>query len=352
MFKKLLDANPYKDLNIGIRKIECVNHLFRNLCDKLSVISTITQKKGQRQKNYVKVRNEIKAKVVSIQRCIEDLIAKENAAKDCTTKMKVDNLRCKILNVPDHMFGDHTKCRELGFVCVDNDETLKDTNWVPFLHSFGFHSKIEEIFRSFSGNAKYENEDIEKARDSEISQTIEDVVAGKIDTICKTKNERKKGNLKSSRKRKQICAQNERVKAAPKKKRRLLRSSTESSTRSTSDASSVQSDSLCNEQYFEISDMEIDLTVDMTDDEIHDTMTLSNYVQDSDCELVGETNDPSAWTDKEINDYRKFFDRDPIDINEFLNQIMESSWWLNDDVLDAFRLVAKAHTKCDYIKIP
>jgi len=41
VYKKILDARPYK--NITVEKVECRNHLLRNVCNKLRKLTTKKQ---------------------------------------------------------------------------------------------------------------------------------------------------------------------------------------------------------------------------------------------------------------------------------------------------------------------
>ncbi|KYN12183.1 hypothetical protein ALC57_15649 [Trachymyrmex cornetzi] len=45
VFKSIIDNRPYQEQMITVSKIECTNHLLRNLCKKLKVISETTEPK-------------------------------------------------------------------------------------------------------------------------------------------------------------------------------------------------------------------------------------------------------------------------------------------------------------------
>ena len=56
-YKNLLLTNPYAHLHIIPHKIECTNHLLRNLCKKNMSVANMTQKGGKRVKGFVDLRN-------------------------------------------------------------------------------------------------------------------------------------------------------------------------------------------------------------------------------------------------------------------------------------------------------
>jgi len=47
--------NPYRKQMVMIKKIECTNHLLRNLCKKLQTIAATTQPKTQKIRGFMKL---------------------------------------------------------------------------------------------------------------------------------------------------------------------------------------------------------------------------------------------------------------------------------------------------------
>ena len=152
--KSLIDANPYAQFNIIPRKMECTNHLLRNFCKKASLVTTITQKKSQRQKGFVTLRNMVKNNILKIRQIVVEEVDKE-LVSDKTWKQKVESLRRRILNIPSHVFGEHKRCKEFGYTCNDNSESsTKETNYVPYLKAYNFYAKIEDPIRSLSNHSE------------------------------------------------------------------------------------------------------------------------------------------------------------------------------------------------------
>jgi len=56
---------------ITVKKVECTNHLLRNLCKKLKAVAETTQPKTQRQRGYVQLRNVVKNNILNIRKEVE-----------------------------------------------------------------------------------------------------------------------------------------------------------------------------------------------------------------------------------------------------------------------------------------
>jgi len=99
VYKRILDSRPYK--NLTIQKVECRNHLLRNLCKKLRDMCP------KRNAGKLVHRKLLQNNILRIR--------KENK------HLEID-LQNDILNCVDHVFGQHTKCA--AYFC----ETVNDTN--------------------------------------------------------------------------------------------------------------------------------------------------------------------------------------------------------------------------------
>ena len=60
---------------------------------------------------------------------------------------KAIELQKDILNIPNHIFGDHKQCEARGRICKDNEN---EKNYVPSLKSFSLYDKIENAISYIS----------------------------------------------------------------------------------------------------------------------------------------------------------------------------------------------------------
>ncbi|KAL4718477.1 hypothetical protein ACJJTC_002120 [Scirpophaga incertulas] len=106
-YSKILQARPYSDLTV--EKIECRNHILRNLCNKLQALATDT-------KYNIKHRKLItKTAILRTRSTICKLIKRHKFNSD------VQLLFEDLLISHHHGFGDHTKCR--SYFCSDIGKT-------------------------------------------------------------------------------------------------------------------------------------------------------------------------------------------------------------------------------------
>ncbi|XP_039296223.1 uncharacterized protein LOC111043599 isoform X2 [Nilaparvata lugens] len=103
VYKTLLDRRPYK--NTSVLKIECRNHLMRNYCNKIREIAQTSN----RGRNPIMLRKKIGDRLVRLRYAVtKAVIHKENVDK----LKSVEMLKEDILNGPNHVFGDHSKCKD------------------------------------------------------------------------------------------------------------------------------------------------------------------------------------------------------------------------------------------------
>ncbi|KMQ87950.1 hypothetical protein RF55_12641 [Lasius niger] len=106
VYQTIIDNRPYSEQMVTVKKIECTNHLLRNLCKKLKVVTEMTQPKTQRQRGFTELRNVVK-NILNIRQEVEK--AAELRRKDQQTPQhcKAMELQNDILNIPSHVFGEH-----------------------------------------------------------------------------------------------------------------------------------------------------------------------------------------------------------------------------------------------------
>lgn len=62
VYQTIIDNKPYNEHRVTVKKIECVNHLLRNLCKKLTAVAEATEPKMKRQRGFVNLRKIVKKK--------------------------------------------------------------------------------------------------------------------------------------------------------------------------------------------------------------------------------------------------------------------------------------------------
>jgi len=60
--------NPYREQMVTVKKVECTNHLLRNLCKKLQTVAATTQPKTQRKRGFIEIRNIVKNDISKIRK--------------------------------------------------------------------------------------------------------------------------------------------------------------------------------------------------------------------------------------------------------------------------------------------
>ncbi|KMQ86123.1 hypothetical protein RF55_14993 [Lasius niger] len=114
VYQAIRNADPYAEYGIMVEKIECNNHLFRNLCRKLKVASKM-RLQSVPAKGTISVtdfRNRVSKSGLKIRQKIE-LARDLRNAEDVPELEKIKRLQGNILKIPNHVFGDHSSCSTL-----------------------------------------------------------------------------------------------------------------------------------------------------------------------------------------------------------------------------------------------
>lgn len=150
VYQSIIDNAPYREHMVTVKKIECSNHLLRNLCRKLKIVAETTQPKTQRKRGIVQLRKIVKDNIVPIREEVKNAAAVRREENHSDVRHKARELQKDILNIPSHVFGEHKQCKERGLMCTENrDETEK--NYVPFLKLHGLYQKVENAIMFLSG---------------------------------------------------------------------------------------------------------------------------------------------------------------------------------------------------------
>ncbi|XP_029173197.1 uncharacterized protein LOC114942073 [Nylanderia fulva] len=145
VYQSIKNNNPYGEHMITVTKIECTNHLLRNLCKKIKTVAEKTRPKTSRRPGLIQVRNVIKNKILEIRKEITEAAALRRQERQPQHRQAME-LQTDILNIPRHVFGDHKQCKERGKETCDGEE-----NYIDSLKSHGLYLEIEEAVEYISG---------------------------------------------------------------------------------------------------------------------------------------------------------------------------------------------------------
>lgn len=155
-YKRILESRPYN--NITVEKVECRNHLLRNFCNKLKILSTNTA-------FPLHLRKLINDKTIKrLRRAIVGAIRhrKQDLSNGLTQlKKDIDNSIC-------HVFGRHLNCAT--YFCDNKEE--KDL-LVDIEKSPQFHMRLEQIIKTLANNSRSLIQDM----DSNIVEQFNSIVA-------------------------------------------------------------------------------------------------------------------------------------------------------------------------------
>lgn len=143
VLKKLRDFPPYP--NIVVEKIECTNHLLRNLCNKIREAGST----GGR--NISKLKKVVTNSVMKIRNAVVKAVTFRRNSKG-SREQKLSGLIKDLQNIPSHVFGEHKGCSSLKYFC--NEEQKEDEeNLMPQLQKAGLLLKVEIAMKRIIENA-------------------------------------------------------------------------------------------------------------------------------------------------------------------------------------------------------
>ena len=93
------------------------------------------------------MRNIVKNNILNIRKEVEKVAEIRRKEKGMSQHNKAIELQKDILNIPNHIFGDHKQCEARGRICKDNEN---EKNYVPSLKSFSLYDKIENAISYIS----------------------------------------------------------------------------------------------------------------------------------------------------------------------------------------------------------
>ncbi|KYN22627.1 hypothetical protein ALC57_04966 [Trachymyrmex cornetzi] len=98
VYKCILHNNPYSEQMVVVKKIECTNHLLRNLCKKLKIVAETTRPKTQRKRGFIEMRNVVKKSILKIRKEVIRIASVRN--EEMQPHYKATELRKDILEYP------------------------------------------------------------------------------------------------------------------------------------------------------------------------------------------------------------------------------------------------------------
>lgn len=167
--KKVLDARPY--INNTVEKIECKNHLFRNMCNKIKNLAR-NKKLGN-----VTLRKLIGERMLRLRKDIAAAV-KYRKNENISEKQKLVSLREEIINAPFHVFGQHEKCASY-FSHKENEK-----NNVPSLKSSGLFGRVMEIVSCLADHTRSLLKDTNNNVVEQFNSIVAKFVGGKRINYC------------------------------------------------------------------------------------------------------------------------------------------------------------------------
>ena len=145
-YNSLLENDVYGAYGVRVGRLYCYNHLFRNMCNKIVEASRGKIARAAVVGNIAKFRLFIKKSAFKIRKAITDHIEQRNQ-EHCTDEQRIKELQRDILNVVDHVFGQHTNCKSRNLNCKTK-KTKK--NWVPVLKACKIYEPIQLAVKKVS----------------------------------------------------------------------------------------------------------------------------------------------------------------------------------------------------------
>lgn len=168
VYKKIIQANPYPD--VFIEKIECRNHLLRNLATK---IKEIARTKGR----FGKLRNVIGSRILRIRTAVTKAV-QYRLEEQTTMQQKITSLKIDLNNVISHVFGEHNECANIGYFC-DGSQKENEENFIPQLKKCGLYEKLQNTLKYISWNAKSLLQNKDSNRVETFNSVISKCIGGK-----------------------------------------------------------------------------------------------------------------------------------------------------------------------------
>ncbi|XP_070151996.1 LOW QUALITY PROTEIN: uncharacterized protein [Polyergus mexicanus] len=168
VYKKIIQANLYP--NVFIEKIECRNHLLRNLASK---IKEIAKTKGR----FGKLKNVFDNRVLRIRTTVTKAV-KYRLEEQNTMQQKITSLKIDLDNIISHVFGEHNECAKIGYFC-NGSQKENEENYILQLKKCGLYEKLQTALKYISWNAKSLLQNKDSNRVETFNSVISKCIGGK-----------------------------------------------------------------------------------------------------------------------------------------------------------------------------
>lgn len=170
-YAKILEARPYA--NITVEKIECRNHLLRNYCNKLKIMSE------QAKLAKPKLRKCLQSKILKLRGATTEAI-KYRKKEEQADLDRISALKNDIFNGPNHVFGDHANCA--CYFCSGTKDS--EINMVPEFKDCGLYDHIMKAVNYLANHSRSLIYDVDSNIVEQYHAIIAKFVGGKRINYC------------------------------------------------------------------------------------------------------------------------------------------------------------------------
>lgn len=124
---------------IQVEKIECTNHMMRNITRKLMEISQ------NRKKNIPMTIRKIPGMAARFERITGGIVGAVNHHIENLSNETWKLLRADILNVPRHVFGEHAFCKD--YFCKEDSSSRSEPNMFPVISTCALYDDVMDAVR-------------------------------------------------------------------------------------------------------------------------------------------------------------------------------------------------------------
>lgn len=143
--RKIHEIKPYGCTLV--EKIECANHLLRNVCSKLKEL--VRSPRSSIQKRVpIKLRKQLESNILKFRIAIKKS-AEYRFLENTPYSEKIILFKQDVLNSPDHIFGEHKNCA--SYFCQGAKDG--EINLVPELIECGLRNDIIRCLQRITANA-------------------------------------------------------------------------------------------------------------------------------------------------------------------------------------------------------
>ncbi|KOB78717.1 hypothetical protein OBRU01_01900 [Operophtera brumata] len=167
-YAKLLKSRPYP--HITIEKIECRNHILRNLCNKLAALQTDTKYLPRFRKVLTTKR------IMILRKTIRKIIREHKTESESERRCNIEPLYNDLLLAHNHAFDNHTRCK--SYFC-DSKGNTQPSEIQKDLNTSTLWSRICLIMSNLAAHATSLIHDIDSNTVERYNSIVAKLVGGK-----------------------------------------------------------------------------------------------------------------------------------------------------------------------------